>query len=187
MSPDTAASHDGNGFSLETVGAPFPVCRRLHRAKYAVRGNGRRIAGLSGEAGDVRRLHVHEGHVLRAGAHVFCRYVAAAKTLDETTVGAEDPLAIHGLVVADDDGLAAAKVKSCDGVLVRHSPRKSECIRDRFLVAGVLPEPRPAEGWPELRAMDCEDSPVPHRGIAAHHDLFVSHLCQSIEQLHLVR
>src|SRR3954467_9639424 len=125
-------------------------------------------------------------HVLGAGPDVLGGDVAPAKTLDKTTVGAKDRLTVLYFVVADDDGLSTTKVQPGDGILVGHAARKSERVGDRFFVGRVLPEPGPAERRPELGAVDSENSPVSDRGIAAHHDLLMSHLGERIEQLHFV-
>src|ERR1700694_5950137 len=184
VGPDTAASHDGDDLSLETIGAPLLICRRLYSAKYPVGGDGRRISRLSSQPCDVPGLQVHVVHVLCARAHIFGRYVAASEALDKTTVSTENLLTVFGLVVADYDGLAAAKMKPRDSILVCHPARESERISDRLLVGGVVPESRPTKSWSELRAVNRENSPVANRRIAAHHNFFVSHLCQRIEQLH---
>src|SRR5256714_11945707 len=125
-------------------------------------------------------------HVLRARANILGGDVAAAKTFYETTVSAEDLLTVFGFVVADDDRLATAQMQTGDGVLVGHAARESERVGDCLLVGGVLPESGPAERRAELRAMDGENSLVADGGVAAHHDFLVSHLRQSIEQLHLL-
>jgi hypothetical protein len=180
-----AAALDRDRLALETVRAPFPVRRRLHRAKDTVRRHGRGIAGFSRQASDVLRLHLYVGHVLGARAHVFGRDVAPAEDLNETTVSTEDLLTVLCLVVADNDRLAAAQKKSRHGVLVRHAARKSERIGNRLFVGGVLPESGSAESGSEFRTVNRENASVSNRGIAAHHDFLVPHLSQRVEQLHL--
>src|SRR5687768_8680020 len=114
---------------------------------------------------------MHVVHVLRGGADIFGGDVSAAQALDEASVCAEDPLAVLGLVVADDDRLPAAEPKSCYRILVGHSTRQPQRVDDRFFVGRVRPEPRASERWAEARAVDGNDAAVAARRIAAQNDL----------------
>ena len=178
---DAATSLYGDAFPLEAVRSPHAIRRRLYGTEHTVRRHGRRISRLPGETGHVSGLQMNVGHVLGGRPHIFRGDVAAAKALDKTTVSTEDLLTVLGLVVADDDRLAAAKMKSRHGVLVSHAARKSEGIRDRFLVGRVLPEPRSTKRRTELGAVDGENASISNRGIAAHHDFLVTHFCQRVE------
>src|SRR6266516_3016152 len=76
-------------------------------------------------------------------------------------------------------------MKPGDGVFGSHAARKWESVSNRFLVRCVLPESGSAHCWPELGAMNGENSPISDGGVAAHHYFLVPHLRESFEELHL--
>ena len=87
---------------------------------------------------------MHEIHVRRARADVLGGDVTPAEALDKTSVRAEQKLTTRRLIVANDDGLAAAQIETGNGVLVGHAPRQTQRIDDRVVIAGVAPESRTA-------------------------------------------
>src|SRR5207247_8721200 len=102
-------------------GSSGPFRGSLHGPRPSVGGDGRGIARCSGQACNVSRLHVDVVHVLGARPDSFVSDVATAEALNKTTVSSENLLTVLGLVVADDDRLPAAKMKTGDGVFVRHA------------------------------------------------------------------
>src|SRR5690242_12435772 len=102
------------------------------------------ITRAARETGDIVGLHVDEVHIGGAGADVLGRDVPPAEALDEASMRAEEELAAGRLVVADDDGLAAAQIQAGDGVLVGHPARQPQRVDDRLVVGGVAPEARAA-------------------------------------------
>ncbi len=140
--------------------------------------------GKPEQPGDVVGFELDVLHVGRTGADVLRGDVAAAQRLDEAAVSPEQRLPVAPLVVADDDRLAAAEVDSCDGRLVRHSPREPERVGDGLVRTLVLPEAGAAEGWTQCRIMDGDDAEVSARGIVGEQQLLMTHGVHGREYVH---
>ena len=87
---------------------------------------------------------------------------------------AEEHLPLPRLVVADDDGLAAAEIEAGDGGLVRHAARETERVDDGFVVGRVVPEARAAERGAERGVVDRDDAAVSGAFVGADDELFVA-------------
>src|SRR5687768_18552046 len=110
-------------------------------------------------------LHVDVIHVFGRRANIFGGYVAAAQTLHEAAVRAEESFTVFRLVVADYYRLAAAQTQPRDCILVGHPARQPQSIDDRLLVAIVGPEPRTSQSGAESCAVNRDYPAVPGRGI----------------------
>src|SRR5512133_31226 len=115
-------------------------------------------------------FHQHIIHIGRAGAHILRRDVLAAERFDETAMRAKNRFAISALVVADNDGFAAAEGKIGERVLVSHAAREAENVGKRAVFTLVIPEPRAPDGGAQGGAVKRNDTAVSHGAIRAKED-----------------
>src|SRR5690606_23627731 len=88
--------------------------------------------------------------------------------------------------VAHDDRLAAPEVEPGHGVLVGHAAAEAEDIDYGLLVTRVVPESCPTQCRAEGGVMDRDDSAVAAGLVMADDDLLVAHLCDRVEEVHVM-
>ncbi len=122
----------------------------------------------------------HEGgllarpvHVLRAGADILTRVVAAAETVDAAAERAEQRFGLFGPRIADDHRLAAAvrQVRHCR--LEGHSFGEPQHVRDRVGLGGIGPHATAAERRPERGIVQGHDRVEPAAAIEEKDHLLV--------------
>ena len=97
---------------------------------------------------------------------------------------AENGLAVGPLVVADDDGLAAAEAEPGHRRLVGHAAGQPQRVGDGVVGGVVLPEAGAAEGGPEGGVVDGDDAEIAAGGFVAEDHLLVAVSGDVLEQIH---
>src|SRR5665647_14695 len=99
--------------------------------------------------------------------------VAAAQTLHEAAVRAQQRLALVRCTVTDDDGLAAAVVAAAQRVLVGHSARNLKDVLEGAVLRLIRVEARAPQRRPQRRGVDADDRSQARGLVVAVRDLFV--------------
>ena len=86
--------------------------------------------------------------------------------------------------IADDHGLAAAKVHAGHGGLVRHATRQTQRVCDGVGIRCIGPHTGTAKGRTQRRVMDGNDGLEACDRIGAHDHLLVAEIVKRVEQLH---
>ena len=123
-------------------------------------------------------------HVRGARPHVLGGDVAPTERLHEAAMGAEHRLAVLPLVVAHEDGLAAAEVDAGHRGLVGHPAGEPERVGDGIVRAGILPESGAAECRAERGIVDRDDAEVAGTRLMAERDLLVVVLGHRLLEVH---
>jgi len=142
--------------TLHAVAPEMILHRRLRADKTAQRRKRRRIAALA-KAGDIAGFSGDMGHVVGAGADIFCRDIATAEPLQRLTQGFKQRRGFIRFGIAENNAFAAAQRQSGHGIFIGHAARQTQHVIDCRSLVGIVPHAAAAHGRTEAGIVNGND------------------------------
>ena len=145
-----------NGKTFKRVSAKSYLCGCSDTLPYAASGEGGGISTVLGKSADVVGLTEHNESVIAGGVHVLGSDITTTKTVYSLAKRLKHSL---GLLrgICDNYALASTVRKTCNCVLVRHTARKAENVKECIVVGSIGEETATADCRAEIGVVYGDD------------------------------